>query len=231
MRALVWNCRGVGSPLTVPQLKELVQVHSPSLIFLSETKKKKTFINSVKQWVRFDELFVVDPMGLAGGLAVIWKRDIQVKSILFTSFTIELLIGDQGGSKDWWCVCAYTSSDDKIREQQWRVLERRTQIWGDCWALMGDLNDIKSNGEKWGGRTRPTSSFETFTSFINRNGLIDIGFEGMPWTWCNNRDNEWEIKERIDRVLGTKQWCGTLDKLKCSMLRQKLLITVLWYWT
>ncbi|XP_027086455.2 uncharacterized protein [Coffea arabica] len=79
---------------------------------------------------------------------------------------------------------------------------------------MGDLNDIKSNGEKWGGRIRPASSFESFTGFINRTGLIDLGFEGVPWTWCNNRDNEGEIKERIDRVLGTKQWCGNFGKAK-----------------
>ncbi|XP_071905925.1 uncharacterized protein [Coffea arabica] len=216
MRALVWNCRGAGSPLTIPQLKELVQVHSPSLIFLSETKKKKSFINCVKQWVKFDELFVVDPVGIAGGLAVIWKKDIQVKSILFTSFTIELLIGDHRGGRDWWCVCVYASTDDKIREQQWRVLERRTQVWGECWALMGDLNDITSNGEKWGGRIRPASSFESFNGFINRTALIDLGFVGVPWTWCNNWNKEGEIKERIDRVLGTRQWCGNFGKARVT---------------
>ena len=70
MRAMVWNCRGVGSPLTVPQLREVIRFHSLSLVFLSETKKKKNFLNSVKQWIKFDNVFVVDPVGLAGGLAV-----------------------------------------------------------------------------------------------------------------------------------------------------------------
>nr|XP_027090307.1 uncharacterized protein LOC113711341 [Coffea arabica] len=76
--------------------------------------------------------------------------------------------------------------------------------------------NITSNGEKWGGRIRPASSFESFTGFINRTGLIVIGFEGVPWTWCNNWDTEGVIKERIDRVMGTKQWCGNFGKAKVT---------------
>ncbi|XP_071914103.1 uncharacterized protein [Coffea arabica] len=192
------------------------EIGAVALIFLAETKKKKSYLNSVKQWVKFDDLFVVDPVGTAGGLAVFWRNKLQVKTILFTSFTIELLLADSEGKKDWWCICTYASTDDKVREQQWDVLERRKQIWGDCWALMGDLNDITSNGEKWGGRVRTEASFEKFNSFISRNSLVDIGFEGVPWTWCNNWDNEGEIKERLDRVMGTRQWCDNFGKVKCT---------------
>ncbi|XP_071902364.1 uncharacterized protein [Coffea arabica] len=92
----------------------------------------------------------------------------------------------------------------------------RKQIWGDCWALIGDLNDITSNGEKWGGRARIEASFEKFNNFISRNSLVDIGFEGVPWTWCNNWDNEDEVKERLDKVIGTRQWCDNFRKVKCT---------------
>ena len=116
MRALVWNCRGVGSSLTIPLLKEAVLLHFPSLVFLSETKNKKSVLNSVKQKIKFDNLFVVDPVGMAGGLAVMWKDEVTVKRVLFTSFTIELLIGDRDTNLDWWCVCIYASPDDSVRK-------------------------------------------------------------------------------------------------------------------
>ena len=117
MRAMVWNCRDVGSPLTVPQLREVIRLHSPSLVFLSETKKKKNFLNSVKQWIKFDNVFVVDPVGLAGGLAMLWKQELKVKKVLFTSFTIELLIDDSEIGAEWWCICAYVSADASIRRE------------------------------------------------------------------------------------------------------------------
>ena len=55
-------------------------------------------------------------------------------------------------------------------------------IWVQNWVLAGDMNDILSNEEKWSGRRRPERSFRTFRNFVNNNQLIDIGFEGIPWT-------------------------------------------------
>ncbi|XP_071918889.1 uncharacterized protein [Coffea arabica] len=61
---------------------------------------------------------------------------------------------------------------------------------------MGDFNDITSNRKKWGGNLRAEVRFQDFNSLINNNELVDISFEGVPWTWCNNWGNEGEVKER-----------------------------------
>ena len=45
-----------------------------------------------KNRIRFDELFVIDPIGKSGGLAVIWTNNIKVEKILCTLFTIGLLL-------------------------------------------------------------------------------------------------------------------------------------------
>jgi len=37
MSLVAWNCRGVGSPSTIPDLKYLVRHFNPDLLFLSET--------------------------------------------------------------------------------------------------------------------------------------------------------------------------------------------------
>ena len=54
---------------------------------------------------KFDKLFVIDPVGKSGGMAVFWKDDLKINRILYTYFTIELLIGDTDRNYSWWCVC------------------------------------------------------------------------------------------------------------------------------
>ncbi|XP_027090153.2 uncharacterized protein [Coffea arabica] len=150
-----------------------------------------------------------------GGLAVLWKQELRVKKVLFTSFTIELLIEDEETRVNWWCICVYASTDVGIRREQWEVVTRKSVLWGEYWAVIGDFNDITSNDEKWGGIKRAEIRFQDFTSFINKNELVDIGFEGVPWTWCNNWGNGGEMKERLDRIMGTRGWVGKFDKAKC----------------
>lgn len=58
------------------------------------------------------------------------------------------------------------------------VIERRKQIWGSQWLILGDMNDITF--EKWGGKIRPEFNFKDFKTFISNNDLIDTGFEGTP---------------------------------------------------
>ncbi|XP_071932920.1 uncharacterized protein [Coffea arabica] len=86
---------------------------------------------------------------------------------------------------------------------------------------MGDMNDIVSNEKKWGGRKRADISFENFRDFINTNELVDIGYEGKPWTWSNRWDNEGEIRERLDRVLGSGSWCNSFRNARCRHLETK----------
>lgn len=53
--------------------------------------------------------------------------------------------------------------------------------------LGGDLNDIKSQEEKKGGRMRSESSFTDFRDFIADMEMGDIKFRGDAYTWANNR--------------------------------------------
>ena len=77
MKVGVWNCQGAGSPLTVPQLKEVLHLHSPGVLFLSETKNQKKFMKNVQKKLNFDESAVVDSVGRVGGLALF--RNIGLK--------------------------------------------------------------------------------------------------------------------------------------------------------
>ncbi|XP_071921847.1 uncharacterized protein [Coffea arabica] len=160
-----------------------------------------------KKRVNYDNIFVVNPIGKAGGLAIFWNKDLKIDKILFTKFTIEVKIAANQESDNWWCICTYANSMASIRQKQWENLSDRKRLWNNRIVLIGDFNDIISNDEKWGGKTGESWSFSKFKNFITRNKLIDLGFEGLPWTWNNNWSSGEKIKERLDRALTSVEWC------------------------
>ncbi|XP_071940051.1 uncharacterized protein [Coffea arabica] len=216
MRALVWNCQGVGSPLTVSHLREVNNLLSPNLIFLSETKNRKPVVDRIARGLRFDNSAVVEAMHKAGGMALLWKEDTQVVEVYQTAFTIEARIEDMDLNCNWWFIGVYASCDAQIRKNQWQVLKERSRLWGSRFMIAGDFNDILSNDEKWGGVAREERSFRDFKDFLAHNHLIDIGFEGHPWTWSNHWDNDGEVRQRLDRCLGSIEWYQTFDKASCQ---------------
>lgn len=40
-----------------------------------------------------------------------------------------------------------------------------------------------------------------FISSIESCGLVDIGYNGQPFTWCNQRDEGARMWKRLDRAL------------------------------
>lgn len=53
MRILSWNCRGMGGPSIIPQLKESIRLNLPDLVFLCETKQKNRFMGTVCKKLQF----------------------------------------------------------------------------------------------------------------------------------------------------------------------------------
>lgn len=123
MKALVWNCQGVGSPLTIPQLREACNLLSPNVVFLCETKNRLQFMLTVKRKLRFDECVVVESMNKAGGMTVMWNNEVKVLDVQTTAFTMEIHIMDLDKNVDWWFIGIYASTDNLVRRNQWQVVE------------------------------------------------------------------------------------------------------------
>lgn len=47
--------------------------------------------------------------------------------------------------------------------------------------------------EKLGGRPASPNSMEEFRNMFNHCGLIDAGFNGSKYTWCNNQQGGYTI--------------------------------------
>jgi hypothetical protein len=73
MSCLSWNCCGLGQPQLVQDLHNLVKEQKPGFVFLMETLNTKKTMESIRCHLGFEGLFVVNPVGRSGGLALLWK--------------------------------------------------------------------------------------------------------------------------------------------------------------
>ncbi|CAN6710400.1 unnamed protein product [Malus baccata var. baccata] len=208
MKLITWNCQGIGGDLTVDNLLESNRLHTPDIVILLETKNKSYRYEFLKRRLGLDYMFAVEPQGLSGGLCVFWKDGSQVTLLKAEEFVIEVKIWDGNLNKQWRLFAIYASTDEKKRKEQWTRLGKRIEQDRDCCLLIGDFNDILCNEEKEGGNYRPASSMRDFREFVARNELMDLGYEGYPFTWRNNRESQ-PIQQRLDRGLATMGWNNT----------------------
>ena len=74
------------------------------------------------------------------------------------------------------------------------------------WVCMGDFNEITSLEEKLGGALRSDRQMQMFRDCLDFCGFKDIGFTGLPFTWCNNRFDGPLVWVRLDRALASAEW-------------------------
>ncbi|KAH0716651.1 hypothetical protein KY290_012911 [Solanum tuberosum] len=69
------------------------------------------------------------------------------------------------------------------------------------YCTIANFNLITSIEEKlWGMPYNMNKSFE-FISVIEACGLIDLGYTGLPFAWCNRRDTQATVWKRLDRSM------------------------------
>ena len=56
----------------------MVKAKGPKVVFLMETKKKKSYLKQLRCRLKFDNLFIVLRRNLGGGLALLWMNDLDL---------------------------------------------------------------------------------------------------------------------------------------------------------
>lgn len=57
-----------------------------------------------------------------------------------------------------------------------------------------------------------------FRDFVTSLGVLDLGFQGYPFTWSNRRGGDGHVKERLDRVLVSPGWRVHHDRARVQHL-------------
>ncbi|MBA0874615.1 hypothetical protein Goshw_019304, partial [Gossypium schwendimanii] len=76
MNIFCWNCRGVGNPATVRELKQLLVANTPNVIFLCEIKIQSNGLSRIRSRCRLEGCLAVNSDGKSGGLALLWRKGV-----------------------------------------------------------------------------------------------------------------------------------------------------------
>ncbi|KAK8589669.1 hypothetical protein V6N12_024062 [Hibiscus sabdariffa] len=100
MALLSWNVRGLGNKDTTRALNNVVFKFRPSIVFLSETKGEKKYLEKIRMKMKFSNVFYFDPLGIIGGLALWWTEDPKITIFLraYTSREKKTLSSNLNGS-------------------------------------------------------------------------------------------------------------------------------------
>ena len=215
MSILSWNCQGAGSTETVQFLRALRRKYYPDLVFLMETKQKYDYIVGLKKQLGYDHVFTVEPEGLSGGLALLWKDNFQVSVLSSDKRIIDLKV--TVGSTSCYISCVYGDPVMARRQIVWDRLVNLGLRRDAAWLLVGDFNELISNDEKSGGAIRNESTFWNFRNMVQNCKLKDLRYSGNCLSWAGKREQGW-VQCRLDRSFGNGDWFSLFPRSNVEYL-------------
>ena len=151
MISLGWNCRGLGNLQTVRVLGKLVQQWDPKIVFLLETKIKKKAMEKVMEKINFVNGLIVPKKGREGGLAMLWKREVDLEIMGYSRSFIDAIITEQGSGFRWRITSFYGNLEAHRRKESREELAASNRKFQLPWLCYGDFNEIFSEEEKMRG--------------------------------------------------------------------------------
>nr|POE94116.1 hypothetical protein CFP56_47520 [Quercus suber] len=92
--------------------------------------------------------------------------------------------------------------------EQNKTLRRKSSTDGEHFAV-GGFRRLQRNcalGGEMGWLDRDADQMRNFRECLSRCGLLDLGFVGQSFTWCNGRFGEQRTMVRLDRVVADERW-------------------------
>ncbi|XP_020698122.2 uncharacterized protein LOC110110827 [Dendrobium catenatum] len=196
------NGRGARKKEASLYLKEMVRDENVFFIGLMETKLSSIGRMEVdcllgNEWDYFHQPVV----GTSGGILVLWN--IKLVSFEVCEASSQEIIGNLSipSLGMWKIATVYGSRCNKERSDIWNQLERSMENSSPS-IIGGDFNCILNKDEKRGGKRFLFSKGpREMKSFMANSDFHDIGFVGPRYTWCNNKEGNSRIWERLDRCI------------------------------
>jgi len=161
MKILSWNCRGIGNPATVRELRDFAKDNAPSVIFIMETQIAKYRVENLRYTLGFDYSFVVGSCGRSGGLGLFWKNDVSVSVKKFSKYHSDTFVSEKG-KEPWRISFIYGEANRSLRYRTWDIMKQMRSDTDLPWICIGDFNEILRREEQLGPNSREEYLMEGF---------------------------------------------------------------------
>ncbi|XP_059315722.1 uncharacterized protein LOC132066425 [Lycium ferocissimum] len=105
----------------------------------------------------------------------------------------------------------YAKCDAQLRVDLRNKLRSISDNYNLPWLVTGDFNCIIDPVEKKGRSLHRMSKCMEFIQCIMDCELLDAGYTGSPFTWCNGWVTDRRVWQRLDRALTNHLWVNTFD--------------------
>lgn len=141
MYTLCWNCRGLGDPATVQELRSTARECAPTVLCVVETQIAKYRVEGLASTLGYDSAYGVGSSGRSGGLCIFWKNTVQLSLRNYSKYHIDMEVKEPG--KDpWRLTCWYGEANTNLRYKTWDMMKF---LKADCdlpWICIGDFNEV-----------------------------------------------------------------------------------------
>ncbi|CAA7042046.1 unnamed protein product [Microthlaspi erraticum] len=180
-----------------------------------ETKQKYAYVDGLSTSLGYDNLITVEPEGLSGGLAVMWKNNLDVCILARDKRIIDMKI--KMGSQVFFLSCVYGDPVKARRREVWDQLCSIGLARDEAWLLVGDFNEMLNISEKVGGPQRTESSFWDFRTMVTNCKIREFRCSGNTLLWAGWRDRIW-VQCRLDRSFGNDEWFQLFPRSQLAYL-------------
>lgn len=170
--------------------------------FSDGNQKENSYMEKIRCCLRFDNMFVVLRRNLSGNLALFWMNDLDLHIRTFSLQHIDAVVNLR--IDDAWRLTGFYGALEVVnREDSWSLLRHLSSQFVLPWVCIGDFNEITRLEEESGGTLRLDKQMQVFRDCLDFCGFKDIGFTGLPFTWCNNRFDGPLVWVRLDRAIAS----------------------------
>lgn len=172
-----------------------------------ETRLKCDEFQTIGSKTGYGEYHVVDCRGVrrerVGGLILLWKEKMYVN---IRSWSLNHVAGTMVDDEDgqlWNLFCVYGHPEEHNKRKTWHLIQSLFRDFCDRTLSFGVLKDILWENEKKGGNYRTRSQMEWGRRIVSSCGLVDLGYDGYPFTWTNGRQGSENTQCRLDKALAS----------------------------
>ncbi|KAL9665382.1 hypothetical protein QQ045_020801 [Rhodiola kirilowii] len=141
MALSAWNCRGLGTPLAIQSLKDVVQTSKSRILGLVETKCGVRRCEALRVKLGFHNCFCVPAKGRSSGLALFWRNDMEVNICNYSHFHIDFLVR----VNTVFCVnLFYGSPRVALCQRSWDLIRKLHDLSNSPWCIMGVFKEVLS---------------------------------------------------------------------------------------